>query len=209
MLVWRPGGDGRVTDVTIGDIVFDSGPYSYGFALASGMIKRALYTVVISGFDPKVRTAFTLSIECSHKFDVRAVPHEGAGMFSKSIKGNWIGDSAAGPPSQRSYHKNPAFRIILEESSRIVIRLQRSNPNSRTPVNIALFVNNPTTFPSTIPPPLLSSGGYSQLASGVVAASSLSKGTYYLVPSTSRAGSQEGFVVFLYSTDAQISVEAI
>ncbi|KAF8332602.1 uncharacterized protein EI90DRAFT_3053715 [Cantharellus anzutake] len=210
ILVWNPERDGRVTDVTMGDIILDSGPYNYGFAFARGTLKSGRYAIIVSGFDPQVRTDFTLSVECSKRFDMRPKPTEGAGMFSKSIKGNWVGSSAAGPPSQGSYHKNPGFKLVLPESSTIIIRLQRSNHNSRTPINIAIFASNPSVFPSNIPAPVLSSGGYSAATSGVVITSShLTRGTYYLLPSTARAGLQEGFVTFVYCLETQISLEAV
>lgn len=89
-----------------GDIAASSGAYTYGFAhVAKDMqgeftlcpisttltsdFEAGEYVIVVSAFGPQDIGAFTLDIESSHRFELNTVPQEGAGMFSKVIRGSW------------------------------------------------------------------------------------------------------------------------
>jgi len=47
------------------------------------------YTVLVSAFEPHHMGPFSLRVESSHSFDVNAIPQEGAGMYSKTVRGAW------------------------------------------------------------------------------------------------------------------------
>lgn len=47
------------------------------------------YTVILSAFEPRHMGAFTLKVDCSVSFDIKAIPQEGAGMYTKVIRGAW------------------------------------------------------------------------------------------------------------------------
>ena len=47
------------------------------------------YTLIISAFDPRHLGQFSLEFSSSHRFDLEPIPQEGAGMFSKIVKGFW------------------------------------------------------------------------------------------------------------------------
>jgi calpain-7 len=47
------------------------------------------YTMVLSAFEPEHMGPFSLKIECSHSFDVKTIPREDAGMYTKVIRGAW------------------------------------------------------------------------------------------------------------------------
>jgi calpain-7 len=47
------------------------------------------YTMVLSAFEPRHMGPFSLKIECSHPFDIKTIAQEGAGMYTKNIRGAW------------------------------------------------------------------------------------------------------------------------
>ncbi|KAF8322155.1 hypothetical protein DL93DRAFT_1261177 [Clavulina sp. PMI_390] len=69
MVLW--GRAKRITDVDQGDIVLDSGAYSYGIACASGPMKPG-----------------------SAPLEVVSIPPEGSGRFTKLLKGSWEGNTS-------------------------------------------------------------------------------------------------------------------
>lgn len=47
------------------------------------------YTVILSAFEPRHMGPYTIRVESSHRFDFKAIPQEGAGMYTKTIRGSW------------------------------------------------------------------------------------------------------------------------
>ena len=47
------------------------------------------YTLVVSAFEPRHTGKFALRAECSDRFDLKPILQEGAGMFSKLVRGEW------------------------------------------------------------------------------------------------------------------------
>ena len=47
------------------------------------------YTLVVSAFEPRHSGKFALRAECSERFELTPIPQEGAGMFSKLVRGEW------------------------------------------------------------------------------------------------------------------------
>lgn len=91
-----------------GDILANSGPYSYGVARATASLsgestldhlydvrsfnsagEAGEYNVIVSAFEPRYRGPFLFFIESSTRIDVEQVPIEGAGMFCKNLRGAW------------------------------------------------------------------------------------------------------------------------
>lgn len=90
------------------DIVCGSGTYSYGLASAVGDLHGTAnmrtppdlglsattagsYTVIISTFEAQKNLGpFSLRAESSRRISLEAIPQEGAGMYSKMVKGSWF-----------------------------------------------------------------------------------------------------------------------
>jgi calpain-7 len=86
--------------------VATSGAYSYGlvtatkelpsmfpsFVIPTFPLKPSLvgvYTVVVSAFEPHHMGPFSLKVDSSYPFDLKPIPQEGAGMYSKVVRGSW------------------------------------------------------------------------------------------------------------------------
>ncbi|KAH9935228.1 uncharacterized protein BXZ73DRAFT_89556 [Epithele typhae] len=87
VLAWSQGG--RINELGHNDLALSSGAYSYGYAHAAGRIPPGDYTLVISAFEPRHSGKFGLRAECSDRFELTPVQQEGAGMFSKLVRGEW------------------------------------------------------------------------------------------------------------------------
>jgi len=90
------------------DIVCGSGTYSYGLASAVGellgtaavgaspdlkltVFTAGSYTVIVSTFEAQRNLgSFSLRAESSRRISLEAIPQEGAGMYSKVVKGSWF-----------------------------------------------------------------------------------------------------------------------
>ncbi len=72
-----------------------SGAYHVRTAPQLGSIKMLTdgtagdYTLVVSAFEPRHIGKFALRLECSDRFDITPIQQEGAGMFSKVVRGEW------------------------------------------------------------------------------------------------------------------------
>ena len=57
------------------------------------------YTVIVSTFEAQKHLGpFSLRAESSRRISLEAIPQEGAGMYSKVIKGSWSAAVMANPP---------------------------------------------------------------------------------------------------------------
>lgn len=121
------------------DVALSSGAYSYGHTSAakdlSGMSpveflnsQNALisvlagdYTVILSTFEPKDTGSYSLNVSCSSRVEVLSqIPNEGAGMYSKPIRGSWTSDNAAGAPQFKRYKDNPIYQLKLPSQSELL-----------------------------------------------------------------------------------------
>lgn len=207
MVVWSGGA--RVTDITLGDIALESGPYNYGIAYATGVLTAGHYTLVVSTFEPQMHSTFSLTVECSHRFDLEALPLEGAGMFLKTIKGSWRGRGAAGPSSQGGYAANPTYKLTVPSQTQLQFRLQMVNPLSRPSINVSVFEDPSSITGGDIIDPLLAhSGGYTDAVSGAITnRQTFGKGRYLVIVSTSRPNVEGAFVLFVYSSAVPVSIQ--
>lgn len=142
------------------DTAASSGAYSYGLARVMKYIARKFnrlipvvfdadlgiageYTLVLSSFEPQHMGPFTLKVESSHSFNINPIPQEGAGMYSRIIRGSWYsldvnnelmklkflhrdGQSAAGAPSFNKYTQNPVYKLEVPSVTQLkCVRLLR------------------------------------------------------------------------------------
>ncbi|KAB5593816.1 calpain-like protease palB [Ceratobasidium theobromae] len=197
-LVWSGGR--RVSDVVIGDVVIDSGAYSFGIACVEGEVPSGEYTLVVSSFRAGQLGEYALRIECDASVDITHLSSEGAGMFHKTVKGAWDERSAAGGPSSDQASLSQLTKTH-QDSWRSSSRLQMisSPPLSPAPaLNLTLFERNAQGLPGK---QVATSGAYSDAVSGVLLPNiSLRPGTYLFVPSTYYPGVIGDFQILLYAT---------
>ena len=96
------------------------------------------YTVIVSTFEAQKNLGpFSLRAESSRRISLEAIPQEGAGMYSKVVKGSWFvttpgmirgktderilrqGGTAAGSPSSARYMKNPISHLHIPSTCQI------------------------------------------------------------------------------------------
>lgn len=77
------------------------------------------YTLIVSAFEPHHTGGYSLKFECSTPFDLKAIPQEGAGMYTKVTRGAWDTNTAAGGPAFQKYALNPRFELALPTSGQI------------------------------------------------------------------------------------------
>jgi len=203
-VVWSDGS--RVFDVAQTDIVCGSGTYSYGLASAGGDLLAGSYTVIVSTFEAQKNLGpFSLRAESSRRVSLEAIPQEGAGMYSKMVKGSWQGDTAAGSPSSSRYMNNPISYLHIPSTCQIKIRLQladlRSSPSITPALNVTVFPHRLENSP--LPAHITTSGPYSDTISGVVTPLvTLKRGEYLIVPSTFKEGIEASFRMEIFCTDS-------
>ncbi|EIN06603.1 hypothetical protein PUNSTDRAFT_115140 [Punctularia strigosozonata HHB-11173 SS5] len=195
-IVWSGGS--RVFELTQSDIVATSGSYSYGFARLCRSLQPGDYTVIVSAFEPQHLGHFTLLVECSENVRLEPIPQEGAGMYSKVVRGEWAGDSAGGGPNSPMYGSNPKCEIYLSATTQLSARLQLLIAAPPVPLNLTLF---PATSSQTLSRHIATSGPYSDATCGVLLPSTtVPAGTYWLVPSTYDRGVEGTFRIIVYAT---------
>jgi hypothetical protein len=64
------------------------------FPLSRGKVWLTLraagdYTVILSAFEPDQTGKFTLKVESTSRFELKSIPQEGAGMYVKTVRGEW------------------------------------------------------------------------------------------------------------------------
>ncbi|KIK34500.1 hypothetical protein CY34DRAFT_786313 [Suillus luteus UH-Slu-Lm8-n1] len=194
--VWSQGE--RISELSQKEMVAHSGPYTYGHARVGAHLAPGDYTVVLSAFELDQTGKFTLKVESPSPFEIEAIPQEGAGMYVKTVRGEWDLTTAVGGPSQTRYHRNPVYEVTIPCASEFgyvslhpklkstsFTFLQRPSP---TPRSRSRRIHQPLPLPSSstnLQGCIASSGPYSDALSGVdIPKRSISPGKYYLVPST-------------------------
>ncbi|TBU31057.1 hypothetical protein BD311DRAFT_657405, partial [Dichomitus squalens] len=198
MLAWSQGA--MISELGHNDLALSSGSYTYGYANASGRIPRTSgdYTLVVSAFEPHHIGKFDMRVECSDRFDLTPIPQEGAGMFSKAIRGEWTVETAGGGPSSGSYSSNPTYELQVPTPAQLRFRLQLAEPSPSIALNLTVF--NLPIGTGALGRHVATSGPYSDAISGVVIEKlTLQPGKYLVVPSTYKAGVQAAFRLIMYS----------
>ncbi|KAF9916459.1 cysteine protease [Lobosporangium transversale] len=134
------------------------------------------------------------------------IPIEGAGMFKKTLKGEWVlGVSAMGWHHHQSlsYAKNPHFLVPITEMTSFKVRLQTpemTNPMPKT--NITVFER---LDEGILGREICSSGPYASIPQGVATDTITllpNQHGYLMVVSTLEPGIAGKFVLYAYSDRA-------
>ncbi|OAX42822.1 cysteine proteinase [Rhizopogon vinicolor AM-OR11-026] len=199
--VWSQGE--RIAELTQKEVVAHSGPYTYGHARVAAHLAAGDYTIVLSAFEPDQTGKFTLKVESTTRFELKSIPQEGAGMYVKTIRGEWNSMTAVGGPRQKRYQNNPIYEVTIPSASEFGARLQLIDRAHGVSTNLSLF-SSPSVNSQKC---TASSGPYSDALSGVdISRRLIAAGTYYLVPSTYHAGVLAQFRLIIYSTNSGIAV---
>ncbi|KAJ7287023.1 hypothetical protein C8J57DRAFT_1282596 [Mycena rebaudengoi] len=111
-VAWSQGN--RIFELSQKDIAVTSGAYTYGSARVTKDLRVGDYTIILSAFEPSQMGSFSLEVESSTSFDLKPIPQEGAGMYTKTIRGAWNSSNAMGGPSFKQYSLNPIFEIDIQ-----------------------------------------------------------------------------------------------
>jgi len=185
--IWGRGE--RVFDLVQSDIVATSGAYTYGFARFSADLPQGDFTLAVSAFSPTHRGAFSLLVRSSRRVEVEPIPQEGAGMFAKTVRGEWTNGA------------DPSYELKLPTHAQVKVRLQ---PNAPLFVKVALL-------PGMGGAPLTSSGAFTDAHSGAATAQvALRAGNYLIEPTVDGVPHGDGtFSMVVYSSSAGICLSAI
>ncbi|KAK4687428.1 calpain-7, partial [Tremellales sp. Uapishka_1] len=203
-------------------IVADSGAYSYGTAyldiaalesecriiLLGGNVdlsKDDIYTLVVSTYETRRFGKYTLSVEADFPLVLKAIPPEGAGMYSRVIKGRWTAENSGGRPSTGDYMINPKIEIMLSQPGTLTCRLHLPVP-STTPLNLTLFKRGTG---ASLGDQVVTTGPYAESICGVSTNRfNLDRGVYLLIPSAYERGMKGDWVVNVWS-NANLSAELL
>ncbi|CAG8544795.1 17552_t:CDS:10 [Acaulospora colombiana] len=123
------------------------------------------YTIVVSTYDPDMIGDFTLTVASNITFKVTPLPPEGAGLFKRTIQGEWIsGLNAKGGVNNPEYKYNPRYHLTIQEMTMIKIRLQTPMIKPTPMVNVRIFEKHPTKM---LGREVGSSGAYTNYPQGV------------------------------------------
>lgn len=92
--------------------------------------------MVVSAFEPSHTGSFSVDVESSHSFDFKVIPQEGAGMYKKTVRGEWCvwlissqrskldmlhrdERTAMGGPTFKQYSSNPVFEIDVRSPAEV------------------------------------------------------------------------------------------
>ncbi|THH18691.1 hypothetical protein EW146_g2354 [Bondarzewia mesenterica] len=204
-VIWARGE--RVFDLVQQEVAASSGAYSYGYANVAKDLAPGDYTVILSTFEPMHQGPFSLCAESSHRISLASIPQEGAGMFTKTMRGEWAGETAAGSQNFGRYISNPQYELNIPAPTQIRIRLQSLHNRVSPSLNISVF---PSPWSLPVGRSLLSSGPYSDALSGVVTPLvPIRAGKYIIVPSTFDVGVEGRFKFVVYSSTGGINLSQI
>ncbi|KAF8150612.1 hypothetical protein B0H34DRAFT_801552 [Crassisporium funariophilum] len=206
-VVWSQGQ--RVAELAEKELAATSGAYSYGLARVTEELSVGEYTVVASAFEPHHMGPFSLNIDSSYPFDIKPIPQEGAGMYSKIVRGAWEGDTAAGGPSFDRYSKNPVFELDVPSLAHLKIRLQLVHPSTAIALNVTVYPSIYKGSPISLTQQrhVTTSGSYDDTIAGVSTPQiAIGAGKYHVVPSTYNPGIEVGFKIIVYSSVAGVKL---
>lgn len=108
--------DQRVSRLVEGDVVASSGAYHHGVAvLETSNLNPGTYTLIISSFEPGRlgQGPYSLTLDSETKLKMGSIPLEGAGMYHRTLKGEWdvAKGTACGSPSN-SRNLTPQGEVI-------------------------------------------------------------------------------------------------
>ncbi|KAI0724162.1 hypothetical protein C8Q72DRAFT_786967, partial [Fomitopsis betulina] len=200
-VAWSKGE--RVTELGDNELAATSGPYGFGYAHVTRELSAGDYTLILSAFEPQQQGPFKLRIESQLRFDLTPIPQEGAGMFSKVVRGAWTAETAGGGPSSSRYATNPLYEIQVDTATQLMIRLQLVDAVSPASTNVSVFQQK---APRKL---ITTSGPYSDAVAGVATPRiMLQPGVYHVVPSTYNPGLLRAYKLIFY-TGCLVKISAV
>lgn len=89
---------------------------------------------MVSAFDPRHIGKFFLRVESSDKFEITPILQEGAGMFSKVVRGEWCATfNRPVRPYCNPDHIGPVTQLLEDRASGSIRRTRRTNFRYRRP----------------------------------------------------------------------------
>ncbi|KAK3814530.1 MAG: hypothetical protein JOS17DRAFT_722698 [Linnemannia elongata] len=178
----------RVSCVWTKDIIAQSGEYRHGFCYCEASdLRPGQYTVVVSTFEPNQIGKYKLTLQSHIDLSLTPIPIEGAGMFKKILRGEWVlGVSAMG------WHHHQSFKM--------------TNP-SMPKTNITIFER---LDEGVLGREVCSSGPYTSVPQGVATEPITllpNQYGYLVVVSTLEPGIAGKFVLYAFS-DRSLDIEA-
>ncbi|KAG0314384.1 calpain 7 [Dissophora globulifera] len=201
----------RVSCVWTKDIVVQSGEYRHGFCYCEANdLRPGQYTVVVSTFHPGQIGKFKLTMQSHLELSLTPIPVEGAGMFKKILKGEWVlGVSAMGWHHHQSlsYARNPHFLVPITEMTTFMVRLQTPEMDPMPKTNVTIFER---LDEGVLGKEVCSSGPYTSVSQGVATEATTllpNQYGYLVVVSTYEPELAGKFVLYAYS-DRALDIEA-
>ncbi|KAF8963550.1 calpain 7 [Entomortierella lignicola] len=201
----------RVSCVWTKDIIAQSGEYRHGFCYCEATdLRPGQYTVVVSTFDPDQIGKYKLTMQSHTELSLTPIPIEGAGMFKKILRSEWVlGVSAMGWHHHQSlsYAKNPHFHVPITEMTTFMVRLQTPEMDPLPKINITVFER---LDEGVLGREVCSTGPYTSVPQGVATEPTTllpNQYGYLVVVSTLEPGVAGKFVLYAYS-DRALDIEA-
>lgn len=195
----------RLDDLTPGDIVLDTGEYTYDVAQAEvGKLPLGNYTIITSTYDRQPGTAIKVVVEADSRVAINPLPALGAGLFSRIVTGSL--DASFGRPALGQYERNPRFEMVLPRPTRVSGRLTLAAA-SGSPSNVTIFWRETG---GRLGDQVATSGPYSDARYGVhLPVTNLIPGVYVVVVSTFAAGSVGGKFELRMFADQQFEFASV
>ncbi|KAF8929585.1 calpain 7, partial [Dissophora ornata] len=201
----------RVSCVWTRDIIAQSGEYRPVFCYCEANdLRPGQYTVVVSTFNPGQIGKFKLTMQSHVELSLTPIPAEGAGMFKKILRGEWVlGVSAEGWHFHQSlsYARNPHFMVPITEMTTFMVRLQALEMSPTPKINVTIFER---LDEGVLGREVCSSGPYTPAPQGVATEPITllpNQYGYLVVVSTLESGLAGKFVLYAYS-DRSLDIEA-
>ncbi|GAA5834962.1 hypothetical protein JCM11251_002073 [Rhodosporidiobolus azoricus] len=194
----------RVGDFNDRDVLAGSSTYNYGRdALRKTGLSPGFYTLLVSSFTPYHLDQFTLSLKSSLPISVTPIPAEGAGMYARTVRGQWS-EGLDGGREERE--RNPKFRVRLKGGKATNVKIRLQLPSGPLPSALFLYTSTAAAEPDQL---VASTLPYADPVCGVVIESvrlEPREEGYVVVPATYTGGVHVPFQILLYA-DTPVSFE--
>ncbi|TFK21933.1 cysteine proteinase [Coprinopsis marcescibilis] len=200
----------RVSELAERDLVATSGPYTYGMAKISKDVPPGEFTVVVSAFNPENIGPFTLKVESMLPIELKAIPQEGAGMYSTTKMGAWDESTAGGGPTFNSFGLNPKYELDVPSTTKLRIRLQVTGSSKSVPINVTVYLASKPGADLSKVRHVGTSGPYDEALAGVATPEmTLGPAKYWVIPSTYHRGVQGEFKLIVYHSASAIKLSLL
>ncbi|WVQ73824.1 hypothetical protein IAR50_003405 [Cryptococcus sp. DSM 104548] len=203
-LVWGRGE--LVFELSQEMVLADTGAYAHGVAYCDiPELPPGSHTLIVSAFEPGQTGDFSFTLEATTAVALSAIAAEGAGMYTRTVVGQWSEETAGGRPSTGAYAKNPKIEVILPKAGAILSRLYLPTPIP-LPINLTIFMR---AEGGALGDQVATTGPYADALCGVSTGKvKLDAGIYFFVPSTYEQRSRGTWTLKVWS-DIAISAELV